>query len=183
MKKILLVIFIINLNSIAYGSIKENIINNLIKIDNFNFNFEQNINSKIERGNCIIKYPKKIFCKYKKSNEKILVSNGKSLVIQTKNGAYYRYAINSTPLNYILDKNFLIDQINLLDERIIDNKFVNFTIFKDENEINIFFDIKSFKLIGWQVLDAYQNLNITYIDINRINQNLDKDLFNLPKQN
>tara|TARA_B100001093_G_scaffold247823_1_gene237266 strand:+ start:732 stop:1283 length:552 start_codon:yes stop_codon:yes gene_type:complete len=183
MKNILLIFLIINFNSIAIGSIKENIINNLVKIDNFKFNFEQNINGKIERGNCIIKYPKKIFCKYTKTNGKILVSNGKSLVIQTKNGTYYRYAINRTPLNYILDKKFLINQINFLEERVIDNKFVNFTIFKDENEINIFFDNKSFNLIGWQVLDIYQNLNITYIDINQINQNLNKDLFNLPKQN
>ncbi len=183
MKNIFLILIIINFNNIALGSIKENIINNLVKIDNFNFNFEQNINGKIERGNCVIEYPKKIFCKYKKSNGKILVSNGKSLVIQTKNGTYYRYAINRTPLNYILDKKFIVNQINFLEERIIDNKFINFTIFKNENEINIFFDKKNFNLIGWQVLDVYQNLNITYINIREINQKLDKDLFNLPKQN
>ena len=33
---------------------KENIIYNLKNTKNFNFDFEQNINKKIEKGNCII---------------------------------------------------------------------------------------------------------------------------------
>ena len=144
---------------------------------------QQNINGKIEKGYCIIKYPKKIFCKYDKANNKVLVSNGKSLVIKTQSGSYYRYSIESTPLNYILDKNFLIKEIKDLKERVIDNKFVNFTIFKDENEINIFFDIRSFNLIGWQTLDVYQNLNITYISTIKINQKINEDTFKLPSQN
>ena len=162
MKKILLIFLFINFNNYALSSVKENIINSLKITSNLSFNFEQNINGKIETGNCIVEYPKKIFCKYDKSNNKVLVSNGKSLVIKTKSGSYYRYSIKSTPLNYILDKNFLIEQIKDLKERVIDDKFINFTIFKDENEINIFFDINNFNLIGWQTLDVYQNLNITY---------------------
>ena len=51
----------------------------------------------------------------------------------------YRYDIESTPLNYILDKKFLINEIKNLEERVIEKKFINFTILKDENEINIFF--------------------------------------------
>ena len=184
MKKILLVSFlIINFNNIALSSIKESIVNNLINIENLSFNFEQNINGKIETGNCIIKYPKKIFCEYDKSNGKILVSNGKSLVIKNKSGNYYRYSIKKTPLNYILDKNFLINEIENLNERIIDNKFVNFTILKDKNEINVFFDIKNFNLIGWQTLDIYQNLNITYLSSLKKNQILKKNTFKLPSYN
>ncbi|MEK9638647.1 MAG: outer membrane lipoprotein carrier protein LolA, partial [Pelagibacteraceae bacterium] len=78
MKKILLIFFLANLYYPAFGSIKENIINKLININNFSFKFEQNINGKIETGNCVIEYPKKIFCKYDKKNNKILVSDGKS---------------------------------------------------------------------------------------------------------
>ena len=183
MKKILLILLFISFNNIAFSSIKENIINSLMNTNNFSFNFEQNINGKVETGNCIIEYPKKIFCKYNKSNDKILVSNGKSLVIKTKNGSYYRYAIKRTPLNYILDKNFLINEIKTLKERIVDDKFINFTIFKDENEINVFFDIKNFNLIGWQTLDIYQNLNITYISSLKKNQILKKNIFKLPSLN
>ena len=183
MKKILLLFLIINFNNIAFSSIKQSIVNNLINIENLSFNFEQNINGKIETGNCIIKYPKKIFCAYNKSNGKILVSNGKSLVIKNKTGSYYRYSIKRTPLNYILDKKFLINEIENLDERIIEDKFVNFTILKDESEINIFFDIDNFNLIGWQTLDIYQNLNITHISSLKKNTNLKKNIFKLPPIN
>ena len=180
MKKTLLIFILINLNNFALGSVKENIINNLISTKNLTFKFEQNINGNIEKGNCIIEYPKKIFCEYNNLNNKILVSNGKSLVIKTKSGSYYRYSINSTPLNYILDKNFLIDEIKKLKERIIDDKLINFTILKDENEINIFFDKDNLSIIGWQTLDIYQNLNITYLHSLRINQELKKNIFKLP---
>ena len=58
----------------------------------------------------------------------------------------------------------MIKKINSLDERIIENKFINFNFFEDDNEINIFFDTKNYNLIGWQTLDIFQNLSITYIN-------------------
>ena len=183
MKKILFVFLFINIYNNAFSSTKEKIINNLLNTNNFSFNFEQNINSKIETGNCIIEYPKKIFCKYDLKNNKILISNGTSIVIKTDNGSYYRYGIKSTIFNYILDKKFLIDQIKTHKERIIDDKFINFTILKDENEINIFFDTKNYNLIGWQTLDVYQNLNITYLTSFKKNLNLQKNIFVLPPNN
>ena len=170
-------------NNVVQGAVKEKIILNLDNTYNLTFKFEQNINGKIENGNCIIEYPKKIRCEYNKSNDKILVSNGKSLVIKTKSGSYYRYTIKSTPLNYILDKNFLINEIINSKERIIDKKFINFTILKDKNEINVFFDTKSFDLIGWQTLDIYQNLNITYLFSIQKNQILEENIFKLPASN
>ena len=183
MKKILIIFFIINFNNLSFGSIKENIINNLQNIENLSSDFEQNINGKIEKGNCIIEYPKKIFCNYDNTNNKILVSNGKSLVIKTNSESYYRYSLERTPLNYILDKNFLIDQIQNLEEKIIDDKFINFKILKDDNEINIFFNSINYNLIGWQTLDIYQNLSITYISSLKINQLLENNIFKLPSSN
>ena len=56
------------------GNEKNNIIKNLKNTENFDFKFEQNINGKIENGQCTIEYPKKIFCEYARSNNKILVS-------------------------------------------------------------------------------------------------------------
>ena len=182
MKKILFIYLIFFLKNTALSAIKENIINNLTNIKNFNFNFEQNINGKIETGNCVIEYPKKIFCKYNTSNEKILVSNGRSFVIKTKS-SYYRYSIKRTPLDYILDKKFLINEIKFLKERVINNKFINFTILKDENEINIFFDKNNYNLIGWQTLDTYQNLSITYLSSIKKNELLKKNIFKLPSAN
>ena len=183
MKKILFIYIVFFFNEIALSGIKENIINNLSDTKNLTFNFEQNINGKIETGNCIIKYPKKIFCKYDNKNKKILISNGRSLIIKTQNNNFYRYPIKKTPLNYILDKDFLIDQIKNLEERIVDNRFINFTIIREDNEINIFFDKKNFNLVGWQTLDVYQNLSITYIFSLKVNQILKKNIFKLPTLN
>ncbi|MBD1135515.1 outer-membrane lipoprotein carrier protein LolA [Pelagibacterales bacterium SAG-MED47] len=182
MKKIYLIIFIIFFNTDCNASIKNKILNNLYNINNVVFNFEQNIKNKIETGNCILQYPKKIFCKYKLKNKKILVSNGNSLVIKTLN-SYYIYPLNKTPLNLILDKNYLMNKIENLNERVIDGKFINFQFFENENEINIFFDKKNYNLIGWQILDIYQNLSITYISNIIKNSDINENLFVLPKQN
>ena len=182
MKKIFLILFFILLVNNASASIKDNIVNKLKDIENISFDFEQNINGKIENGNCTIKYPKKIFCKYNSSNQKILVSNGKSLVIKTLS-SYYHYSLNKTPLNLILNKNFLLEKINNLKERNIDEQFVNYNFVENDNEINLFFDKKTFNLIGWQTIDIYQNISITYLSSIKRNQKLEENLFILPQQN
>jgi outer membrane lipoprotein-sorting protein len=110
-----------------------------------------------------------------------MVSNGKSLVIKTKT-SYYLYPLKKTPLNLILDKNYLIKEIRNSNERIIENKFINFTFIENDNEINVFFDNMNFNLVGWQTLDIYQNLSITYLSDTLENQNLTRDLFVIPKQ-
>ena len=161
---------------------KENIINNLKNTKNINFDFEQNINKKIEKGNCVIEYPKKIFCKYFGKKNKILVSNGNSLVIKTK-ASYYLYPLEKTPLNFILDKKYLINKIYNLEERVIDESLINYKINENGIEINIFFDNQSFNLIGWQTKDAYQNLNITFLSSIKKNVHINKNLFKLPLQN
>ena len=181
MIKKIFIIFLLFLFSKANASNKEQIINDLKKINNLTFEFEQRINEKKEKGNCTIEYPKKIFCEYYKSNNKILISNGKSLVIKTDNkGSYYRYPLDQTPLNLILDKEFLINKIINLDERIVDENYINYTILENNYEINIFFDKQNFNLVGWQTLDIYQNLNITFISRLKKNQNIDQKIFNLP---
>ena len=176
----LILLLILTTSSIA--DIKNKIINNLINTKNLDFNFEQNINGEIENGNCTIEYPKKIFCEYARSNNKILVSNGKSLVIKTKS-SYYRYPLDKTPLNLILDKNFLIKNIYDLDARIVDDNLINFKIIEKDKEINIFFDNKNYNLIGWQNTDIYQNFNITFISSIRKNRVLPKKFFEIPSQN
>ena len=173
-----LYIFISNCNA----EIKNKIIQNLINTNNLDFKFEQNINGKIENGNCTIEYPKKIFCEYARSNNKILVSNGKSLVIKTR-VSYYWYPLKKTSLYFILDKKFLIDKIKNLNGRMIDNNLVNYTIIDKDNEINLFFDSQTYDLIGWQNTDIYQNFNITFLSSIRKNRILPKNLFKIPSQN
>jgi outer membrane lipoprotein-sorting protein len=179
-KYILILIFFILISN-SKGEIKEKIIENLQNIENLEFKFEQNVNGKIENGICTIKYPKKIYCKYSKNN-KILVSNGKSLVIKTET-SFYRYSLKKTPLNLILDKRFLIKKINFLEENIIDKNLINFTIIENDNEIDVFFDIETFNLVGWKTRDIYQNTNITYLSSIEKNKEITKDLFKIPSQN
>ena len=182
MLRYFLIFFLFICASISNAEVKEKIIQNLKDTENLDFKFEQNINGKIENGNCTIEYQKKIFCEYARSNNKILVSNGKSLVIKTRT-SYYRYPLKKTALNLILDKNFLINKIYDLEERIVDNSLINFTIKEGDNEINIFFDKQTYDLVGWQNTDIYQNFNITFLSSIRKNRVLSKNLFEIPSQN
>ena len=181
MKKYLL-IFLFFFYSTSFASVKENIINNLNDIKNLSFNFEQNINGKIEKGYCSLKYQKKIFCKYNLANNKIIVADGKNMVIKTES-SYYLYPLNKTPLNLILDKKFILDKIKISDEIVIENKFINYKFFQNDNEINVFFDKATYDLVGWQTVDIYQNISITYLSSIRKNLKLKKELFLLPKKN
>ena len=182
MLRYFLIFFLSMSTSISNAEIKDKILQNLKDTENLDFKFEQNINGKIENGNCTIEYPKKIFCEYARSNNKIMVSNGKSLVIKTRS-SYYRYPLEKTALNLILDKNYLINKIYNLDERVVDNTLINFTISDGDNEINIFFDKQTYDLIGWQNTDIYQNFNITFLSSIRKNRVLSKNLFKIPIQN
>ena len=182
MKKFILIIFFSLIITEISASEKNSIKKNLKEIDNFSFNFEQNVNGKIEKGKCTIQYPKKIYCEYDSSNKKILVSNGKSLVIKSKT-SYYLYPLKSTPLNLILDKDFLLQKISIMEEKLINEEFINYKFVEDNNEINIFFSRKNYNLIGWQTIDIYQNLNSTYLSSITKNQKLKKNLFKLPTQN
>ena len=181
MKKYSLILFLIFITSGALAENKEEIVNNLKSTNNLSFNFEQNINGKTENGNCILAFPKKIFCKYELKNKKILVSNGKSIVVKTSS-SFYLYPLERTPLSLILDKNYVIKKISSIEERIIENKFINYKFFENDYEINIFFDYDTYNLIGWQTVDIYQNLSITFLSSIIKNQKLNKNLFNLPKQ-
>ena len=146
MKKIIFFLIILILSSKTFASDKYNIIENLKNIQNLTFNFEQNINGKIENGICTIEYSKKILCTY----------------------------------NLILNKEFILDKIENSNERLIDNKYINFNFSENGNEINIFFDKNTSNLIGWQTLDIYQNLSITYLNSIIKNKKLEKNFFKLP---
>ena len=168
--------------NIVNAANKNDLIKKLSLIENISFNFIQTIGGKDEKGKCTIQYPKKIFCEYEKRNNKILVSNGKNLVIKN-NKQYYRYPIKSTPLAFILDKNFLINKIKLTDLNEIEDKYVFIKIIENNNNISIFFNKKNYELVGWQIEDIYQNLAVTFIFDTLINQNIDQKIFKLPVNN
>ena len=184
MFRIIIIFIILNIYNEAQSSMKKKVILKLENTHTLSFNFIQTIGEKKEKGNCILKYPKKIYCSYNNLNKKIIVSNGKSLVIKNQvSNQYYLYPLKKTPLELILDKNFLINQIKNLEGRNIDNKYFNFTLINNDNKINIFFDNVTLNLVGWQTEDIYQNLVITYIYKIQYNQKIDKNIFKLPDVN
>ena len=59
MSRILKIFFFLIFVTEVNADNKEKILTNLKNTSNLSFQFEQNINGKIERGKCIIEYPKK----------------------------------------------------------------------------------------------------------------------------
>ena len=124
MFRILIFFFILNIFNSAQASIKDKIIIKLKETNSLGFNFNQTIDKKNENGRCIVKYPKKIYCEYNGFNKKIIVSDGKQLVIKDRvnSKAFYLYPLAKTPLEYLLDKKYLISKIQNLEMKIINNK-------------------------------------------------------------
>ena len=183
-KKIFFLFFFLNIFNYSLASTKSEIINNFKKINNLSFDFKQVVDDKTEEGKCIIQYPKKIHCDYDNFKKKLIVSNGNSLVIKNQNGKeYFRYLLEQTSLELILNKNLLLRKLEELDGKIIDEKYYIFYLENNGNEINIFFDKNTYDLVGWQTEDIYQNLAITFIFNMVKNSKIDKKLFILPQPN
>ena len=153
---IFILIFFYPLN--IFASSKQLIKNKLEETDNISFKFIQKIGKKTEQGECVIIYPKKILCKYDDIYNKILVSNGRSLVINSKKiKNYLRYQLKDTPLNLILDKKFLLDKLDQVEIIRENDETFSFEIKHNNNLLNIFFDKKSYEIKGWTTTDIYQN--------------------------
>ena len=183
MKKYLIFFFIFFFNINVQSSSNQKIINHLENINSLQFKFTQRIdNNNIEKGECIILYPKKIFCEYDDIYNKILVSNGKSLIINSdKIKNYYRYPLDKTPLNFILDKKFLISKMN---EAKDDKNYPFYYVFNfeyEKNLIKVFFDKESLDLMGWETKDIYQNLIQTFLSDININIDVEEKIFSIQK--
>ena len=173
---IFILIFFYPLN--IFASSKQLIKNKLKETNNMSFKFIQKIGKKTEKGECIISYPKKILCKYDDIHNKVLVSNGQSLVINSKKiKNYLRYQLKDTPLNLILDKRFLLNKLENVELIQENNETFSFKIIHNDNLLNIFFDKESYDIKGWTTTDVYLNTVETKLfDINT-NKIIDKKLF------
>jgi len=177
---IFVLIFFYPLNILA--SSKQLIKNKLEETDNISFEFVQKIGKKIEQGECIISYPKKILCKYDDINNKILVSNGRSLVINSKKiKNYLRYKLKDTPLDLILDKKFLLKELNQVEVVRENDETFSFEVTRNNSLLNIFFDKKNYEIKGWTTTDIYQNQVETKLLNIEINIMIDEKLFRIQK--
>ena len=173
---IFILIFFYPLNILA--SSKQLIKNKLEETDNISFKFIQKVGGKTEQGECIISYPKKIFCKYDDIYNKVLVSNGQSLVINSKKiKNYLRYQLKDTPLDLILDKKFLLNKLDQVETIEENDETFSFKIVHNNNLLNIFFDKVSYEIIGWTTTDIYLNKVETKLSNVETNIMVDEKIF------
>ena len=176
----LLIFFFFKAN--AYSDVTQQIIGNLEKAKNYYFRFSQQINQNKETGNCILVFDRKINCEYDNSG-KILVSDGKNLIIKNRNSEIPNfYKLENTSFYKILDKNYLIDE--LISAKVKNEYGKLFVNLNYQNvDIKIFFDKEKFYLDGWETTDIYNNYVFTEIKVYKINATVDEKIFDLKKFN
>ena len=176
---LILIFFFIFLQKQAFTEPK--IIKRITETENFAFDFKQLINDKKETGNCIISFNNKMLCKYDKTG-KLIVSNGKTLLIKNKNSNFANtYKTENTYFKYFLNKEFLISKI----EGNVVEKEQNFllSINDQSNQLNIFFDKNNYLIKGWETIDLYGNKVRSNIIVKNINQELSDNIFSLSPYN
>ena len=164
------------------ADVASKIINNLEKTSNYSFKFIQQINNKKESGNCILVFDRKLNCRYDNSG-KILLSDGKNLVIKNKNSDFPNfYKLKNTSFYKLLDKKHLINQLksgdikNKKEKIIIELNYQNI-------DIKVFFDNEKLFLKGWETTDIYSNSVLTEISVIEINKAVSEDIFNVKNFN
>ena len=137
MKTILLILIIFFIFAQKNGFTEPKIIKKISETKNFAFDFEQLINNKKETGNCIISFNNKMICKYDKTG-KLIVSNGKTLLIINKNSNFANtYKTKNTYFKYFLNKEFLISKIR---ENVVEKEQNFLLLINDQsNQLSIFF--------------------------------------------
>ena len=170
------------INNIAFANLQEDLVNNLISTNTLTFSFKQTIAELEETGDCFIKYPLLMKCKYINSKQKILISNGKSVaIIKKKYKKIYYYPIKTTPLFIILDKDKILNLIKNNRPTKINSEVIEFEfIDKKLNKLIIFFDKNTLNLKGWKTLDSYSNEVIFLINNLKTNNEIAEDFFKIP---
>ena len=182
LKKIFFISIIILFSYKVSAKEKEQIIQEVNNLKTLEFTFDQLINDKREKGNCILEFPGKLKCEYFDNKQKELVINNKRLAISQKryNKTYY-YPISNSPFLNILYKDKLLEIVKSgkleLSDQIIKLNYLS------ENEITVFFDKKTLDLKGWQIIDQYNN-NINFsLNIVAKNDVFKKGTFKIPEMN
>ena len=166
-----------------YANEKQLIINRLTEINNLTFNFQQITKEMIETGSCLLVFDNKLRCNYEDEMQKEILINNKILVVMQKRyDKIYFYPILNSPFIKILNKNNLINLIQKSNLELNDNIDL---IYLEENnkKITVFFDKKSYELIGWKVNDEFQNEIYFSLKIQNTNSEYDPSLFKVPTIN
>ena len=170
--------------SICLADLQKDIINKLTATQTLTFDFKQKISDREEIGNCFIKYPLLMKCKYKNLKEKTIISNGKTVaIVKKKYKKIYLYPVKSTPLFFILKKEKIIDLVRNTKPIKINSDLIEFAfIDKKTNEIKILFDKNSLEFKGWETTDSYSNKVSFEINNLIINNKILDDFFKIPQE-
>ena len=180
--KIFLVGLFLLFSSNLSANEKTKIISQLKSLNSLEFTFNQIINDKTEKGNCLLEFPGKLKCEYFDDKKKELIINKKRLAItQKRYDKTYYYPISKSPFLNILYKEKLLEIVKA-GEIEKENQIIKLT-YLDENEINVLFDRKTLELKGWKIIDQYNN-NINF-SLNIVSKNdiYQKGTFKIPKIN
>ena len=181
-RKLFLILLFTSFSFNLSANQKDQIITQLNNLNSLEFAFNQLVNGKLEKGSCLLEFPGKLKCEYFDDKQKELVINDKRLAItQKKYNKTYYYPISKSPFLNILYKDKLLEIVKSgkleLGEQLIK------LIYSSENEITVFFDIKTLNLKGWEIIDQYNN-NINFsLNIISKNDTYKKDTFKIPKIN
>ena len=181
-KEIFLTFIILLISTSLFANEKEKIISQLNKINSLEFTFDQLINEKTEKGNCLLQFPGKLKCNYFNDKKKELIINNKRLAItQKKYNKTYHYPITKSPFLNILYKDKLLEMVQSGKLELTDQLVK--LIYLGDNEIIVFFDRYSLDLKGWQIIDQYNNnVNFT-LNIIAKNDIFEKSTFKIPEIN
>ena len=181
-KKIFSLSFFLLIMSSLLANEKDRIVSQLNNLSSLEFTFNQIVNDKTEKGNCLLEFPGKLKCDYFDDKKKELIINKKRLAITQKryNKTYY-YPISKSPFLNILYKDKLLEIVRSgkleLSDQIIK------LVYLDNNKITVFFDKKTLDLKGWQIIDQYNN-NINFsLNIVAKNDVFKKETFKIPEMN
>ena len=161
---------------------KDEIILKLNNLNSMEFTFEQLVNEKIEKGNCLLEFPGKLKCNYFDDKKKELVINNKRLAItQKRYNKTYHYPISKSPFINILYKDKLLEIIELSELESSDQ--IIKLIYISDNEIKVFFDKKSLDLKGCEIKDQFNNKINFFLKIIAKNDIFEKGTFKIPEIN
>ena len=181
---ILIIILLFIFSKTLNANEKQKITENLNGIDTLKFDFNQISFDKQESGKCFLKRPHFLKCIYEDKNQKQLIVNKNSLIIHhARYDKSYFYPTKTSYFLDILDKKKFENLI--LSGSITQNKNHFEIIYSDENkgEIVFFFDLISFDLEGWEIINL-DGSKTTFILKNIFkNQEIDKKLFQIPNPN
>ena len=182
LKSILLVSLFIIFSLNLFANQKNQIVNQLNKLNSIEFTFNQIVNEKLEKGSCLLEFPGKLKCNYFDNKRKELIINNKKLAItQKRYNKTYHYPISKSPFLNILYKDKLLEIIKSGELELTDQ--IIKLVYLGENEITVFFDKKTLDLKGWKVIDQYNNDINFSLNIVAKNDIFKKGTFKIPEIN